>query len=53
VIAVVGGGLTGCLVALELAQHGHAVVIFDKEQQLIQRASFVNEGKVHLGSSVA
>ncbi|MFQ6547357.1 FAD-dependent oxidoreductase [Aestuariibius sp. 2305UL40-4] len=48
-IAVIGGGLTGCLVALELAERGHPVAIFDREDALIQRASLANEGKIHLG----
>jgi len=47
--AVIGGGLTGCLVALDLAERGHSVVIFEKETGLMQRASLANEGKIHLG----
>ena len=48
-IAVIGGGLTGCLAALELAERGHSVVIFDRENDLLLRASTANEGKIHLG----
>lgn len=48
-IAVIGGGLTGCLVALEYAERGHRVVLFDRERSLLSRASTANEGKIHLG----
>ena len=48
-IAVIGGGLTGCLIALEHAERGHDVVLFDREPALLSRASTANEGKIHLG----
>jgi len=48
-IAVVGGGLTGCLIGLEYAERGHGVVLFDREDALLSRASTANEGKIHLG----
>ncbi|WP_170314862.1 FAD-dependent oxidoreductase [Aquibium carbonis] len=48
-IAVVGGGLTGCLIALEYAERGHQVMLFDREASLLSRASAANEGKIHLG----
>ncbi|WP_162932969.1 FAD-dependent oxidoreductase [Roseovarius sp. EL26] len=48
-IAIIGGGLTGCISALEFADRGHSVVIFDQEKELLTRASTANEGKIHLG----
>ena len=48
-IAVVGGGLQGCAVALELARRGHAVELFDEQPNLMTGASRNSEGKIHLG----
>ena len=48
-IGVVGGGLAGCLTALDYAERGHAVVLFEQEPRLLSRASTANEGKIHLG----
>lgn len=48
-IAIIGGGLVGCLVALELAERGQSVVLLEQEASLISRASANNEGKLHLG----
>lgn len=47
--AVLGGGLAGCLVALELAESGRRVVLFEAEPGIMRRASRANEGKIHLG----
>jgi hypothetical protein len=47
--AIIGGGLAGCLIALDLAEEGYNVVVFDKADGLIQGASLSNEGKIHLG----
>ena len=52
-VAVAGGGLTGCLVALDFAERGHRVTLFEKEAHLLSRASTANEGKVHLGYTYA
>lgn len=48
-ICIIGGGLTGCLIALELAEAGKQVVLLEKETRLVSRASLGNEGKIHLG----
>jgi hypothetical protein len=48
-IAVLGAGLQGVLCALELAELGHRVVIFDAASGALQKASLHNEGKIHLG----
>lgn len=44
-----GGGLTGCCTALELAGRGHDVTIVEQDVELMSRASLRNEGKIHLG----
>lgn len=48
-IAVLGGGLQGCCLALALAERGQRVALFDKNASLISRAGAANEGKIHLG----
>lgn len=46
---IVGAGLQGCAIALELAQRGQPVVLLDQDAQPMNRASLRNEGKIHLG----
>jgi hypothetical protein len=48
-VAVLGGGITGVCAALELAARGLAVDLYEQDEQLISRASYWNEGKIHLG----
>ncbi len=48
-VAVLGGGLQGACVAMELASPGISVDIFDKNEQCLSQASMHNEGKIHLG----
>src|SRR4029079_7595390 len=48
-VGVLGGGLQGCCVALELASRGIEVAIIDKNDALLSRAAVANEGKIHLG----
>jgi glycine/D-amino acid oxidase-like deaminating enzyme len=48
-VAVLGGGLQGCCVALALAERGIKTVIFDRNDRLLSRAAIANEGKIHLG----
>jgi glycine/D-amino acid oxidase-like deaminating enzyme len=48
-VGVLGGGLQGCCVALELASRGVDVTIFDKNASLLSRTAVANEGKIHLG----
>jgi glycine/D-amino acid oxidase-like deaminating enzyme len=48
-VGILGGGLQGCSVALELADRGVGVTIFDKNDALLSRAAVANEGKIHLG----
>ncbi len=48
-IAVVGGGVVGCAVALELARRDAAVVLFEAEPELGLAASGTNSGILHTG----
>jgi glycine/D-amino acid oxidase-like deaminating enzyme len=48
-IAVIGGGLQGVGLALELAGRGRHVHLFEKRDTLLSQASRQNEGKMHLG----
>ncbi len=48
-IAILGAGLQGVSVALELASRGVAVDLIDQDARILNRASLRNEGKVHLG----
>lgn len=46
---VLGGGLQGSCIALELASLGEHVVLIEQDNRLLNRASLRNEGKIHLG----
>jgi len=48
-IAILGGGILGVCTALELADRGHRVVLFERNPELLGEASLYNEGKLHLG----
>jgi glycine/D-amino acid oxidase-like deaminating enzyme len=48
-VAVLGGGLQGCCIALELASRGIRVTLVDENDALLTRTAIANEGKVHLG----
>ena len=48
-ILILGAGLQGTGVALELARRGLQVLLMDQDERPLNRASLRNEGKVHLG----
>jgi glycine/D-amino acid oxidase-like deaminating enzyme len=48
-VAVLGGGLQGSCVAMELASAGISVDLYDKNDRCMSQASAQNEGKIHLG----
>lgn len=48
-IAVVGGGFYGCSVAVHLAQQGAKVVLFERSSDLLTRASYHNQARLHNG----
>lgn len=48
-VAVLGGGFQGVCIALELAQRGAHVTIFERKPDLLEGAATAAEGKIHLG----
>lgn len=48
-ILIVGGGIFGVYAALYLSQKGHSVTLVEKEQQLMRKASIVNQARLHGG----
>lgn len=46
---VIGGGAFGCALALELRRHVERVLVLEKEPDVLQRASLVNQARVHQG----
>lgn len=48
-VAVLGGGLQGCCVALALVQRGLAVTLYEGGSTLLAGAATASEGKIHLG----
>lgn len=46
---VIGGGIFGCYAALYLAGKGAAVALLEKEKRLFQKASLVNQARLHSG----
>jgi glycine/D-amino acid oxidase-like deaminating enzyme len=52
-VAVIGAGVQGIGVALELAARRASVVLYEKSERVHGRASLANEGKVHLGYTYA
>ena len=48
-VAVLGAGLQGACIALELARRGARVDLIEQDALAVNRASARNEGKIHLG----
>ena len=48
-IGIVGAGIFGCLIALEVANRGHEVTIFESESEILEKASRVNQARLHTG----
>ena len=46
---IVGGGIFGCYAALYLAGRGARVALIEKEARLFQKASLVNQARLHSG----
>lgn len=46
---IIGGGFYGCITALYLKQLGYDVVIIEREADLLTRASYANQARVHNG----
>jgi hypothetical protein len=48
-VAVLGAGLQGACIAMELARRGVSVDLYERNATLLAEASAHNEGKIHLG----
>lgn len=48
-VAVIGGGIFGCRIALSLAEAGHQVTLFERRDRIMQGASRANHNRLHLG----
>ena len=46
---VIGGGFFGCATAIHLAQRGWSVDVLEQGAELMQRASYVNQARLHNG----
>jgi glycine/D-amino acid oxidase-like deaminating enzyme len=46
---VIGGGFYGCILALAFARSGQRVAVLEREAELMTRASYVNQARVHNG----
>lgn len=48
-IGIVGGGIFGSTVAVELANQGYNVVLYERHENLLEEASSINQYRVHRG----
>lgn len=48
-VAVIGGGLFGCTAAIYAARAGHKVMLFEKNDDIMQEATRVNQFRLHDG----
>jgi len=48
-VAVVGGGIFGCLISLKLAENGFAVTLYEQQSELMKGASDINQYRLHRG----
>lgn len=48
-LAVIGGGFYGCYLAVRYAQEGRRVLLLEAAADLLTRASYVNQARVHNG----
>jgi glycine/D-amino acid oxidase-like deaminating enzyme len=48
-IGIIGGGFYGCCLALTLAERFRHVVVLEREDDLLKRASYANQARVHNG----
>ena len=48
-IAVIGGGIFGCTTAWKLAKEGYDVTLYEKNDDIITQASYINQYRLHKG----
>lgn len=48
-VAIIGGGIFGCMMAIKLAETGITPVVFERNQSIMRGASKNNQNRLHLG----
>lgn len=48
-VVIIGGGFYGCAIALYLAEKVDRVLVVESERELLKRASYVNQARLHNG----
>lgn len=48
-VVVIGGGFYGCSIAIYLARQGLRIALIERERELLQHASLVNQARLHNG----
>ena len=48
-VAIIGGGIFGSTIAIELANQGCNVVLYERHENLLEEASSINQYRVHEG----
>ncbi len=48
-VIVIGAGFYGCFVAIELSKQGKTVALLENEADIMQRASYNNQARIHQG----
>jgi len=48
-IAIIGAGIFGCSIALELEKEGYEIILFEKEDDIMQLATKNNHNRIHYG----
>jgi hypothetical protein len=48
-IGIIGGGIFGSTIAIELANQGYNVTLFERKKNVLEEASSINQYRVHAG----
>lgn len=48
-VVIIGGGFYGCMIALTLSKLAKKVLLVEKESQILKKASYNNQARVHNG----
>lgn len=48
-IGIIGGGIFGSTIAIELASQGYNVTLFERHENVLEEASSINQYRVHAG----
>ena len=48
-VSIIGGGFYGCMIAIHLKKRFKNIVIIEKERDLLLKASYNNQARIHHG----